>query len=115
MAKLKISELPVATSAGAVDIMYIVQSGASKSISVGTLLESISGGSLLNRIEGNLTVTGRITANTAQFGRISANTVQLPSYTSVQANVLSASNGIIIYNLTTNKIQAYAGGWVDLH
>jgi hypothetical protein len=105
MAKLKISELPVATAASAVDIMYIVQSGASKSISVGTLLESISGGSLLNRIQGNVTVTGRITANT----------VQLPSYTLAQANVLSVSNGIIIYNLTTNKIQAYAGGWVNLH
>ena len=42
--------------------------------------------------------------------------VQFPSYTTTQRNALTAVNGMMIYNSTTSKMQAYAGGaWVDLH
>ena len=42
--------------------------------------------------------------------------VQFPSYTTTERNALSAVNGMQIYNSTTSKMQAYAGGsWVDLH
>ena len=42
--------------------------------------------------------------------------VQFPTYTTTQRNALTVSNGAQIYNSTTNKMQAYAGGaWVDLH
>jgi hypothetical protein len=96
MAKLKISELPAATSVASSDLLYLVQGNTSKSISVGTLL---------SRITGNVTFTGKITANI----------IQLPSYTSDQANTIGAANGVIIYNSQTNKIQGFAGMWIDLH
>ena len=36
--------------------------------------------------------------------------------TSTQRDALTAVNGMVIYNSTTDKLQAYAGGsWVDLH
>jgi len=42
--------------------------------------------------------------------------VQFPTYTTTERNALTVSNGAQIYNSTTNKMQAYAGGaWVDLH
>jgi hypothetical protein len=38
------------------------------------------------------------------------------AYTTTERNALSVDNGSIIYNSTTNKMQAYAGNaWVDLH
>lgn len=45
------------------------------------------------------------------------NAIKVPSYTTTQRNALFPTyNGDIIYNTTTSKIQAYAGGaWVDLH
>jgi hypothetical protein len=42
--------------------------------------------------------------------------VLLPRLTTAQRDALTATNGMILYNTTTDKIQAYAGGaWVDLH
>ena len=42
--------------------------------------------------------------------------VRFASYTTTQRNALSAANGDVIYNSTTNKFQGYAGStWVDLH
>lgn len=43
-------------------------------------------------------------------------TVLFPSLTTTERNALSASNGMVVYNETTNKLQVYAGGsWTDLH
>ena len=43
-------------------------------------------------------------------------TVLFPSLTPTERNALSASNGMVVYNETTNKLQVYAGGsWTDLH
>jgi len=42
--------------------------------------------------------------------------VLLPRLTTAQRDALTATNGMILYNTTTDKIQAYAAGaWVDLH
>jgi hypothetical protein len=47
---------------------------------------------------------------------ITNSVLRLRSFTSTQRGTLSPSNGDLIYNSTTNKVQAYAGGtWVDLH
>ena len=97
MAKLKISELPAATSTLASDLLYIVQSNTSKSITIPTLL-------------------GNIKTNVNVVGTVTANTFRLPNYTSTQANALPSANGDIIYNVTASKVQVYANGvWVSLH
>lgn len=47
-------------------------------------------------------------------GTITTGTIR--SMTTDQRNALSAANGMVIYNTTTNKFQGYAGGgWVDFH
>ena len=58
------------------------------------------------------------------FGHLEANSVkvysttgyvQLPALTSTQRDALSAVNGMVIYNSTTNKFQGYEnGGWANL-
>jgi hypothetical protein len=41
---------------------------------------------------------------------------RLTGITTTQRNALTAINGMIIYNTTTNTFQGRAGGaWVDLH
>jgi hypothetical protein len=53
------------------------------------------------RVNGDLNVSGIV-----MFG----------SYTTTERDALTANNGTVIYNSTTNKFQGYAGGaWVDLH
>ena len=43
-------------------------------------------------------------------------TVLFPSLTTTERNALTASNGMVVYNETTDKLQVYAGGsWTDLH
>ena len=47
-------------------------------------------------------------------GTITTGTIR--SMTTTARNALSAANGMVIYNATTNKFQGYAGGsWVDFH
>jgi hypothetical protein len=59
-----------------------------------------------------------LTANNTSNGvvRVTNTPFQLCNFTSTQRDTLSAQNGYLIYNSTTNKIQGYANGsWVDLH
>lgn len=79
-------------------------------INSGTIDGTIIGGSSAAAITGtaisgtSLTITG------------STGTVQLPTLTTTQRDALTAVNGMLIYNTTDSKIQAYAGGaWVNLH
>jgi hypothetical protein len=56
----------------------------------------------------NLSATDRVTINKSPLN--------LASFTSTDRDALSATNGDVIYNTTTNKFQGYANGaWVDLH
>lgn len=42
--------------------------------------------------------------------------ILFPRLTTTERDALTATNGLVIYNSTTNKLQVYAGGaWVDLH
>jgi hypothetical protein len=97
MAKLKVSEVQRATTANYGDLLYLVQSGLSKAITVGNLFDGING-------------------NVSVIGRLTTNTLVLHNYTYAQANALPVANGTIIYNSSIHKVQAYAGGiWVNLH
>lgn len=54
-----------------------------------------------------LDITGSLRATTG---------FMLPQYTTAARDAKSSSNGELIYNTDTNKVQAYASGsWVDLH
>lgn len=47
---------------------------------------------------------------------ITGSPLKLASFTTTTRNAITASNGDVIYNSTTNKFQGYANGsWVDLH
>lgn len=50
MADTKVSELPVATTVGDSDLMYLVQNVTSKRVTVGTLFENLSSPSLTGNV-----------------------------------------------------------------
>jgi len=55
-------------------------------------------------------------ATISSTGIVAAKFIQFGSYTTTQRNAISAANGMVVYNSTTNKFQGHAGGsWVDLH
>ena len=61
-------------------------------------------------------IAGSELATISSTGIVSAKFIQFGSYTTTQRNAISAANGMVVYNSTTNKFQGYAGGsWVDLH
>ena len=79
----------------------------------------IDGGAIDGAVIGGNTpaaITGTAISGTSVTVTGTAGTVQLPTLTTTQRNALSAANGMLVYNSTTSKIEAYAGGaWVQLH
>ena len=61
-------------------------------------------------------VTGTAISGTSIAVTGTAGTVKLPTLTTTQRGQLTPANGMLIYNSSTSKIEAYAGGaWVALH
>ena len=61
-------------------------------------------------------ITGTAISGTSMAVTGTAGAMTLNTVTTTQRNALSAANGMILYNSTTSKIEAYAGGaWVQLH
>jgi hypothetical protein len=59
---------------------------------------------------------GAILLTAATRVEISSSPLKMASFTTAERDVLSAENGDMIYNTSTNKFQGYANGiWVDLH
>ena len=79
----------------------------------------IDGGTIDGATIGGATpaaVTGTAISGTSVTVTGTAGAVTLPTLTTTQRNALSAANGMLVYNSTTSKIEAYAGGaWVQLH
>ena len=72
-------------------------------VSTGTGVPTIESASSIN-----LTASDRVT--------VTQSPINLASFTTTDRNGLTATNGDMIYNTTTNKFQGYANGaWVDLH
>ena len=79
----------------------------------------IDGGAIDGAVIGGNTpaaITGTAISGTSVTVTGTAGAVTLPTLTTTQRNALSAANGMLVYNSTTSKIEAYAGGaWVQLH
>ncbi len=72
-------------------------------VSTGTGVPTIESASSIN-----LTASDRVT--------VTQSPINLASFSTTDRNGLTATNGDMIYNTTTNKFQGYANGaWVDLH
>ena len=72
-------------------------------VSTGTGVPTIESASSIN-----LSASDRVT--------VTQSPINLASFSTTDRNSLTATNGDMIYNTTTNKFQGYANGaWVDLH
>jgi len=61
-------------------------------------------------------VTGTAISGTSIAVTGTANALKVNTVTTTQRNALTAAVGMIVYNSTTSKIEAYAGSaWVALH
>ena len=61
-------------------------------------------------------ITGTAISGTSIAITGTAGAMTLSTVTTTQRNALSAANGMVLYNSTTSKIEAYAGSaWVALH
>lgn len=122
MAKFKVSELTKIASANPEDLLYIVQSNASKSISVSDLLKNaaINGNSSVSiaRTNGNVTVK----SSNVNWVFNENGTLTLPILTSAPANVSAGSIAIADgagWNPSNTGIQTVVcyinGAWAKLN
>jgi hypothetical protein len=80
---------------------------------VNWLTRFTGGGWLINNTASAVTTQ---TPSTAFEVNGTTGAVLLPRLTTAQRDALTPTNGMILYNTTTDKLQAYAAGaWVDLH
>jgi hypothetical protein len=86
---------------------------------VGNLSASYNDGGNGNRFALLLNDSGNNEVNSVilrETYTTSAQPFAYPNFTQTEINAMSPSNGWVLYNSDTNKLQVYAGGaWVDLH
>ena len=95
----------------------ITGAGAIAGVFTGNLTGNVTGN--IDGIVGGNTpaaVTGTAISGTSVTVTGTANALKVNTVTTTQRNALTAAVGMIVYNSTTSKIEAYAGGaWVQLH
>lgn len=107
------SNVLITTDNGAYGESYIIMDSSTIEVgaSAGNDFMLFTNGQIALSTTGNFTVQplGNIDAS----GTLGA--FILPKLTAIQRNSLTATNGMLIYNITTNKFQGYENGsWVDL-
>jgi plastocyanin len=81
-------------------------------------INTLTANSVVNAGSGTPTLQSAtsIVLQAATVVRSSTSAFQFYTCTSTVRDAIAASNGYVIYNTTTNKLQVYANGvWVDLH
>jgi len=95
----------------------ITGAGAIAGVFTGNLTGNVTGN--IDGIVGGTTpaaVTGTAISGTSVTVTGTANALKVNTVTTTQRNALTAAVGMIVYNSTTSKIEAYAGSaWVALH
>ena len=95
----------------------ITGAGAIAGVFTGNLTGNVTGN--IDGIVGGNTpaaVTGTAISGTSVTVTGTANALKVNTVTTTQRNALTAAVGMIVYNSTTSKIEAYAGSaWVALH
>jgi len=68
-------------------------------------------------LDGDVNVFGSVNASTYYGDGTQFSALAAPQLTTTERDALTSSfNGILIYNTSTNKIQAYVdGAWTDMH
>jgi hypothetical protein len=100
------TNVSVGTTSGALRVVGGVGIGGNVSVG-GNVLISSTYPSVISQSTVNLTAPTRVEITSSPF--------KVASFTTSGRNGLSATNGDIIYNTSTNKFQGYAGGtWVDI-
>jgi hypothetical protein len=95
----------------------ITGAGAIAGVFTGNITGNVTGN--VDGIVGGTTpaaVTGTAISGTSITVTGTANALKVNTVTTTQRNALTAAVGMIVYNSTTSKIEAYAGSaWVQLH
>ena len=95
----------------------ITGAGAIAGVFTGNITGNVTGN--VDGIVGGTTpaaVTGTAISGTSITVTGTANALKVNTVTTTQRNALTAAVGMIVYNSTTSKIEAYAGSaWVALH
>lgn len=93
--------------------------GAGTTTGYGLLIRDSGSSNVAMAVQDNLKVgirTSSIDAGAALEVDGTTGGILFPRLTTTERDALTPTNGLVIYNSTTDKLQVYAGGaWVDLH